>query len=202
VLEYDATRPRDDYRPESRHVNEDTIKIAQAGEELSDEQRVRLWAPHVSESLVNLKEENLATERSLGIVRPDIGSVKFSYTKLSAQEAKAKQAEFRQVSLLQSTVLPELPIEYDFRYRFTCDGTKHDMRIHDWEVQAAYFGYKRKYRDQALAMLAQQYQELIPARNLHLVMGTMHAHPRQFIIIGLLRSPISPEDAQRQSSLL
>jgi hypothetical protein len=30
------------------------------------------------------------------------------------------------------------------------------------------------------------------ARNLHLIMGTMAAHPRTFIVIGLLRSGIDP----------
>lgn len=202
VIEYEAVKPRDDYRPESRHVSEDSIRIAQPREQLTDEQRIRLWAPHVTDSLVKLKEENVATERSLGIVRPDPGTVKFTHTKLSLEEAKAKQAEFKQVSLLQTDTLPELPVEYEFRYRFTCGGTSHNMRIHDWEVQAAYFAYKRKYGDEALAILRQEYEERMPVRNLHLVMGTMHAHPRQFIIIGLLRSPISPDDAQRQGSFL
>lgn len=202
VIEYEAERPRDDYRPESRHVNEDTIHVAQSREHLTDEQRVRLWAPHVTDSLVKLKELNVATERSLGIVRPDPGTVKFTCSRLSADEAMAKQAEFKQVSLLQPDTLPELPVEYEFRYRFACGGTSHNMRIHDWEVQAAYFAYKRKYGDGTLAVLRQEYEERIPVRNLHFVMGTMHAHPRQFIIIGLLRSPISPEDAQRQGSFL
>jgi hypothetical protein len=50
--------------------------------------------------------------------------------------------------------------------------------------------------------LAEEYEQRITARNLHLLMGTMQAHPWQFIVIGLLRSPVSPEDALRQSSFL
>jgi hypothetical protein len=42
----------------------------------------------------------------------------------------------------------------------------------------------------------------IPKRNLHFVMGTMKAHPRQFIIIGLLRSAMPPEIAARQMDLI
>jgi hypothetical protein len=43
--------------------------------------------------------------------------------------------------------------------------------------------------------------ETIPARNLHLIMGTMLAHPRTFIIIGLLRSGLDPAELARQASL-
>jgi len=43
--------------------------------------------------------------------------------------------------------------------------------------------------------------ETIPARNLHLIMGAMLAHPRTFIIIGLLRSGLDPAELARQASL-
>lgn len=202
VIEYEAGRPREDHRPESRHVNEDTLRVVQGRDQMPVEQRVRLWAPHVAESLTQLRAQNLADQRSLGIVRPDPGSVRFAYKKLTAQQARDTQAEFRQVSLIDSEVLPSLPVEYEFRYRFTSAGTVHDMKIHDWEVQAAHAAYKRRYDGQALEMLRREYEENIPADNLHLVMGTMQAHPRQFIIIGLLRSPIAPSDAMRQGALL
>lgn len=202
LIEYEATKPSADHRPESRHVSEDTIRIVQGKEHMPVEERVRLWAPHVTESLVVLKQANLADERSLGIVRPDLASVRFKSTKLSPEAGKERQAEFRQVSLLDGEGLPELPVEYEFRYQFTCSGTRHDMKLHDWEVQAAYFAYKRRYRERALQVLAEEYEERIPAQNLHFVMGTMQAHIRQFIIIGVLRSPVSPEDALRQRSFL
>jgi hypothetical protein len=204
VLEYEATRPTDDWRPESRHVNENSIRIVQSKAQTNDEQRVRLWAPHVSESLSALKEENKATEKSLGIIRPDPGTIKFKARRLSptSEDDVQLQAAFKQVSLIEQNVLSELSVEYDFSYHFTSAGHPHVMKIHDWEVQAAYFAYKRRYAHRALDMLRQEYEERIPQRNLHFVMGTMKAHPRQFIIIGLLRSSISPEDAMRQGALL
>jgi hypothetical protein len=202
LIEYEAKRAPGDGRPESRHVSEDTIHIVQGRDHMPPDQRVRIWAPHVAPSLVALREANLADGRSLGIIRPDVGRLRFKYTKLSPEAGRAKQAEFRQVSLLESDTLPELPVEYEFRYQFTCAGTSHDMKLHDWEVQAAYFAYKRRYKERALEVLTQEYEQRIPAQNLHLVMGTMAAHPRQFIIIGVLRSPISPDDAQRQCSFI
>ena len=204
VLEFEGTRSFDDHRPESRHVNEDTICIVQHGNQIDELQRVRLWAPHVAKSLVDLRQDNQATSRSLGIVKPDIGSVKFKARKLSKDSADDTKLQelFRQVSLIERAALPELTIEYEFGYKFTCSGVSHDMKIHDWEVQAAYFAYKQRYGASALTMLQQEYEQNIPARNLHFVMGTMKAHPRQFIIIGLLRSSVTPEDVGRQASLI
>jgi hypothetical protein len=85
--------------------------------------------------------------------------------------------------------------------RFTCDGHPHTHTIHDWEVQAAYRHYKHRYGDQALDRLKQEYAENIPARNLHFLMGTIAAHPRNFIIIGLLRSSFDPQELARQGQL-
>jgi hypothetical protein len=49
--------------------------------------------------------------------------------------------------------------------------------------------------------MTQAYQDDIPTRNLHFIMGTMAAHPRTFIVIGLLRSGVDPEELGRQGEL-
>lgn len=201
VIEYEADRPRNDPRPESRHVNEDTITIVQRRSQMPGEQRVRLWAPQVSRSMLHLKDDNLSTERSLGIIRPDDGSIKFRAKRLPAEEGRAQRAAFKQVSLISGDQLPELAVEYEFSYRFTCAGIKHDMLIHDWEIQATYFNWTRLYGSEALEKLRQMYEQELPQQNLHFVMGTMHGHRRTFIIIGLLRSTVAPTDALRQSGL-
>ena len=38
-------------------------------------------------------------------------------------------------------------------------------------------------------------------RNLHFILGTTKAHPQTFVIIGLLRSPVSPEELDKQPEL-
>jgi hypothetical protein len=76
------------------------------------------------------------------------------------------------------------------------------MVIHDWEVQAAYFKWKRLYGTQALDRLRQKYEQELPLQNLHCVMGTMHGHRRTFIIIGLIRSTVDPADVMRQPGLI
>jgi hypothetical protein len=42
---------------------------------------------------------------------------------------------------------------------------------------------------------------VVPGQNLHFILGTMKAHPNTFIVIGLLRSPLSPQDIERQGQL-
>lgn len=203
VVEYDAQRSVGDHRPESRHVNEDSIAIVQSGSQLDDEQKVRAWLPHVSPSLQALKDENMATHKSLGIIKPEPGSLKFKARKLSKSSADdvALQSAFNQISLLHSSQLTPISVDYEFIYHFDCGGRSHEMKIHDWEVQSAFHNFKRQYGDGAMDALIEQYQHRIPERHLHFVMGTMKAHPRQFIIIGLLRSGVAPSDVSRQQGL-
>ena len=50
-------------------------------------------------------------------------------------------------------------------------------------------------------MMTQEYQQNIPERNLHFIMGTMKAHPQTFIVIGLLRSGLDPQEVDKQQEL-
>ena len=51
-------------------------------------------------------------------------------------------------------------------------------------------------------MMAQEYGANIPARNLHFITGSMAKRQWQFIIIGLLRSGLDPQELARQQQLL
>lgn len=204
LIEMNAERPRDDHRPESRHVDEDSIRIVGLGKDLSDAAKVKLWKPFIAPSLKALHAQNKATQRSLGIIRPDPGSLKFFVDKedqAGAEDRAINTAAFQQVSMFEDP-LPKLPApEYAFGYRFTSDGHPHRHYIHDWEVQAAYLAYRRRYGPQALDKLREMYGQIIPTRNPHFIMGTMKAHPQTFIIIGILRSGIAPEDLDVQREL-
>ncbi len=68
-------------------------------------------------------------------------------------------------------------------------------------MQAAYINYRKRYGDDALEKLEQEYQQNIPTRNLHFVMGTMAAHPQTLILIGLLRIGLAPEELDMQGEL-
>lgn len=203
-LELELTQANDDSRPESYRVKEDTIRTVLRSDQLSPDDKVRLWKPCVVESLSSLQDEQKTTGRSLGIVQPDPGSVRFRYEPLGNAKKEAQdmvQSVYRQQSLLEEQLTP-LPVpEYVFRYQFTSGGTPHSMQLHDWEVEATYHHYKRKYGGQALKKMVEYYEYLAPKMNLHLIMGNLHRRPWQFIIIGVLRTTADVERADAQGGL-
>lgn len=170
--------------------------------ELRDRHRVKR-----STDMGELRKENRTTSRSLGIVRPDLGSLKFFHK--AAQDADTEDREVaeavqqvQQSSLLEDPLKPLDKPQYAFGYRYTSAGNPQTHIIHDWEVQAAHRHYQHRYGAQALDQLAREYGENIPKRNLHFLMGTMASHMRTFIVIGLLRSAFDPQELARQGKLL
>ena len=207
LVEMTITRASDDYRPESHRVDHDSIQVIKSGKKLSEQSRVQLWKPHISPSIKALLDDNKETNRSLGIVKPDPDSLQFKIKPaINSDEEDQLIAELvyrQQMSFLEYPLKPLDKPQYSFHYEYTCAGFTHKHQIHDWEVQAAFINYKRKYKteDKALEMMTQEYQQNIPKRNLHFIMGTMKAHPQTFILIGLLRSGLDPEEIDKQREL-
>lgn len=200
-IEATLTKSTSDPRPESFRVDHDSIRVIERGKSLSDESKVMLWKPHIAASLDALKNENKMTERSLGIIQPDAGSLKFF--RRAAEAAEKEEAKGIQASLFEQPLKPLDPPEFVFGYKYTSGGSPHTHTIQDWEVQAAYIAYQRRYgtRDEALKMLEQEYGTRIPTRHPHFIMGTMKLHPRNFILIGLLRTGLDPDELDKQGSL-
>ena len=192
-LDVDITRAHEDPRPESFKLKEDSIVVRRKAEKSTPEENARLWLPTVSPSIAALEDLQQRIGRSLGIIRPDPESVRFKFqpiAKAAAEDQETMQMVYQQASLLEPA-LKRLPQpEYVFRYEFVCDGKEHEMQLHDWEVQATFHSYRRTYGTEAraLEMMTDFYQEKAPARNLHLIMGTMQKRPYQFICIGVLRT--------------
>ena len=203
LVQMTATKAGDP-RPESYRVDEASIRLIERST-LTDGAKVRIWQPFIATSLKQLHEDNRTTNRSLGIIRPDPGSIKFLVR--PAKDANAEDRDLaeqvhqmQQSSLLEDALTPLEKPEFAFIYRYNSAG-KHEHIIHDWEVQEAYRQYKRRYGTDALDHLTRMYGETMPARNLHFIMGTMAAHPRTFIVIGLLRSGIDPTELAKQGKL-
>jgi hypothetical protein len=203
LVEMTATKASDP-RPESYRVDEASIRLIERST-LASEAKVRIWQPFIAPSLKQLHEDNRASSRSLGIIRPDPGSIKFLVK--PAKDANAEDRDLaeqvrqmQQSSLLEDPLTPLEKPEFAFSYRYTSAG-KHEHIIHDWEVQEAYRQYKRRYGADALDHLTRMYGDTMPGQNLHFIMGTMAAHPRTFIVIGLLRSGLDPQELAKQGSL-
>jgi hypothetical protein len=62
-------------------------------------------------------------------------------------------------------------------------------------------GMRKCAHAEALKMLEQEYGTHIPTRHPHFIMGTMKLHPPNFILIGVLRTGLDPEELAKQGSL-
>ncbi len=204
LIEMNVEPSKGDPRPESRYVIEDSIRIIELGKQLPAAQRIALWQRHVVTSLTALVDQQKVDHRSFGIVRPDPGSVKFyakPISKADAEEQELTSQLFQQQSLLEDALKPLKKPDYTFGYQFTSDGHKHRCALLDWEVQVAWFNYQRIYGDNALNMMHQEYGDRIPQQNLHLIFGNQHKRPWQFIVIGVLRSTLDPDELDKQGGL-
>ena len=200
LVEVRGERPRDDHRPESFHVSEESIKIVQPARGTDPGSKAKVWLPLVSNSLDHLKQANDTESVSLGIVKPEPESVRFTWQKAAEsdeQDQAIAKSLLQQQSLIEGSLKPLQSPEYAFTYQYESGTRKSKGKIHDWEVQAAYRNYRVKYGDQALRMMKRQWQDEMVDQNLHLFLGTMKAHPKQFIIVGVLRF-----SGSTQSSLL
>jgi hypothetical protein len=205
-LELDLARPSDDPRPESFRMKEDSLAIVKRKAQMTPEDCAELWKPCVSPSLAALEEKQRADGTSLGIIRPDPDSVKFRYKPIStagAEDQEMQQVYQEQQSLLEEPLKKLSSREYVFKYEFTTGGQQRSMTIHDWEVQATYERYQKQYgsKQKALEMMVDYYERRAPKMNLHLIMGTMHKRPWQFIIIGVLRTTANLDQVDAQSDL-
>ena len=75
-------------------------------------------------------------------------------------------------------------IPFSFRYIFTDeDGKEHKLKIVDWEIYQLYRNvqHREDWRD----AIKQKYLTELGRRELHLFLGTIHVHPRSWIIIGV-----------------
>lgn len=201
LVALETFRPTSDPRPESVRVIEDSITLI-VGRTLPLHERFKLWLPFVAASLEALQQENIETSRSLGIIRPDPASVRFSWKAVAdaSEEERENLRVGRQVMLLEQELTP-LQKDFTFFYTFTTGQKRHRCQILDWEVQATYYNYSRKYGDEALPRMRTMWQETFVKQNLHLVMGTVLAHPRAFSIIGVLRTHVNIDGFKAQEDL-
>lgn len=193
-----VTRPRTDARPESVRVDQDSIELV--GDPMPT--RGRGWMrrmamlPPVSRSLEEIQAAQRADGTSLGILRPKeiIRLVKRKADPWTERERAYLRQEHLKLGEEASRELNELEqIKWSFSYQFRCDDDSclkpHTLKIIDWELGQAYRRWTRTYGDRWEEVIRQKFERELPATDLHLVVGNIAIHPRNFVIIGLLRPP-------------
>jgi len=188
--------PRTDNRPESRRIEQATIR---AGDHIPPgrgwEVRRRWLDPIVDRSLESLRDDQKSSRRSLGVIRPK--KIKRLIIRPARPWDDGATAAVKQLQL-ELGASPETrsalePIPFDFVYEFSCDDERcrgHKMEIFDWEAGAAYRAFRRRYGPKGWEVaFRQKWERDLPASDLHLVLGTHSAHPNTWMIVGVLYPP-------------
>ena len=204
-VEADIVKSARDSRPESYKIRLDNIH---AGEVIptknGDWGRRAEWvmnSENVYRSVEALQAAQSKDGTSLGLVRPvaclGVDAEPFPEQEKAdfwrRYEAIHLQPElpFEQTTERHTKPLP--PPDYRFRIHFRCDdpacSKPHAFTVFDWEVDALYFGCKRRgdspevARDKVIAKLRDEVCS--DAKDTHFFLGNINSHRHIFTIVGL-----------------
>lgn len=183
IVEYQWRRPKDDPRPESRRVEEQTLRITG---ELAGTSKGALLDPLLRESYVDAASRG----ETLTLVRPK--NLMFRWRKKTDQEITGEKAALSgaaaQGSLLDKPLQVFQPCPYHLRISFDDAAGPHGMTCGDWETSATFFKWRRSYGEaSALARLRHVYETDYPAKGVAFAMGTVAKRPRQWLLLGVIR---------------
>jgi hypothetical protein len=184
-IEYDWIAPTgEDRRPESRRVQEDTIRV---GDLMPQAERARFLAPIVMGSTA----EAAAKGMSLALVRPT--KSKF-YAKAKTQdeideERQGYIAVAQQKSFLDPDLKALTPCPYAFHFDWVdADRKPHKSTCDDWETAVMFYRREKTMGPEAaLKEMAQVFNEQYPEKGMAFAMGTHSRRPEQWLLVGVIR---------------
>ena len=113
------------------------------------------------------------------------------------------RAALRQARLWETRTVsrePPCKVPFKFQYQFECDDSRckgHRMMIEDWEVGALFWRLVDKgfsHNDAAAGVREKFLGDLGgPERDTHFFAGTILAHPRTWVVIGVFYPKIQPD---------
>jgi len=190
-----------DFRAESYRPKLDSLRIL--GDPIPTDNcwqaRKNILFPLRAPSLCDLKRRRDQDGRpTLGFFRPKMIERLQIIAAVPSDWTEAQLAILRQELLFEKKPSRELEkIPYVFRYEFRCDDdacNKHALMCCDWEMGESYRKWAVQYGDQWEDKFRQRYEkEMISDKETHFFVGTIKAHPAEWIIIGLFYPPIAAQ---------
>lgn len=205
-------RTNHDRRKESYRPDNDSIRLI--GEPIRSnpgnwEERAKYALKQKSRSLEELSDKLEFDQTSLGVFKP-----KEVYDLVISDDdpewRPSQQRAFLQFRLWETRTASKEPprkVPFKFHFKFLCNDNrckgKHRISIHDWEAGALFWrlvdsGHSHK---QASEMVREKFLlELCgPDKDTHFFVGTVFAHPKNWIILGIFYPKINsskPESSQ------
>lgn len=200
LIEYETGTPGEDQRPETRYVDTRSVRVLRAATSLTPQQQLQLWGQAPCLPMADLQQAQLTEGTSLGMVRPDAGSLRLQLTPMDGSPRhRLLQDAFQQVGRAMHTALAQQRVEMALSYRFTSAGHAHELSLLEGHAQAACMRYLQRHADPAEArrQLRHKYEQRLPALDLRLVVSTLRDLSHEFAVVGLLCNGTSLEQATR-----
>lgn len=195
-----ATR---DPRPESYHVDENTIQVlSHAPTTNAWQERREIVEPMLSQSVEDLRDQQANNHTSLGVIRPkEITS--FSIEEADKEWSPKQLAKLDQQDLFalkQGARLEKIP--FDFCYDFICDDPRchgHHMKVLDWEVAQSYRKWSRGVtQDEWERKMKEMYDHRVRySYDSLFFLGTLSNHPTTWTIGGIFFAPKNRPEPQQ-----
>ena len=196
-IEAKVAKPSSDPRLESHEINVESLKV------LSDPlptrngwiARKELLEPLQAHCLCCLREaRDLDKHPTLGFYKPR------EIRRFDIQEddepnwSEADRAKLSQASMFDEDPKQTLEkIPYTFKYQVFCDERDcrgHRMTCTDWELCEAYRKWSSQHPGDWKHKLRERFErDMIERKDTHLFVGTLRAHPANWIIVGLFYPP-------------
>lgn len=211
-LEVDAGKHTGrDSRKESYRPNCDSIRLI--GEPLPSTGN---WAKRAgyalakrSQSMEELYVRQETDRTSLGVFRPkEVFDLVYNPTEPDWKPGfRAALLQQRLWEERKKTKEPPRKVPFRFQYRFSCNDKRckrsHQMMIEDWEVGALYWRCVDggATPTEACRMVKQKFlgELCAPDRDTHFFVGTILAHPKSWVIIGVFWPRKTVQEAHQDS---
>lgn len=177
-------KPKDDSRPESRRLDQQSIEILG---KLPAQERGKLLATLEVTGL----NAALAQGKSLALLRPQ--NPRLIIHPKSPEEFAQEKNDYEGICgqgdfFYQKELLPLEPCPFKFKYQYTTDDGDREGTCQDWETDATYFSWSKRYGDRkALEHMQHQFGVVYPQKGMMFAMGTHSRYPDRWLINGIIR---------------
>lgn len=212
-------KARDDHRPESHRVFVDRIDCdpgpLKAGKEGWPRRMELLSKLQVFTDFAAVEKTRTMANTTLALLRPSrIVELEIKATKNAdwTADEKAKLLQMQQqASLLdneeqrqQVPLLEKIPFDFHYRYECEVDGkpVSYRHKLVDWEVGALYRRLRKQFGAEGWEKpFREKYERELPSRDLHLLLGTIHRFPDQWLAVSVICPPRQQPEGLNQQML-
>lgn len=177
-------KPKDDHRPESRRVDQQSIEIIG---KLPKNERGKLLA---NLEVTGLKAVS-AQGKSFALLRPK--NPRFTIERKSADEIAQEKRSYESICkqqdmFYQKELLPLDPCPFTFKYRYQTDDGEREGTCQDWETDATFFHWCQRYGEAgAIQQMQRVFGTEYPEKGMMFAMGTHSRYPDIWLINGIVR---------------